>query len=106
MLCVFRVRERPWMPLIRALQRRKRESQDEASPPGSGSGNRGPTWVSKRALRLARRKKRKLHKQRLGMTFCSDSTFSTYCDTRAFFLTPVRSKTKNKVDFRSVCKIL
>ena len=47
----------------------------------------------------ARRKKRKLH-------FCSDSTFSTYCDTRAFFLTPVRSKTKNKVDFRSVCKIL
>ena len=54
----------------------------------------------------ARRKKRKLHKQRLGMTFCSDSTFSTYCDTRAFFLTPVRSKTKNKVDFRSVCKIL
>jgi len=57
----------------------------------------------------ARRKKRKLQKQRLGVSLCSDS-YSSYCDTRAFFLTPVRSKNRdkaaNKVDFRSVCKIL
>ena len=57
----------------------------------------------------ARRKKRKLQKQRLGVSLCSDS-YSSYCDTRAFFLTPVRSKNRdkvaNKVDFRSLCKIL
>jgi len=57
----------------------------------------------------ARRKKRKLQKQRLGVSLCTDS-YSSYCDTRAFFLTPVRSKSRekaaNKVDFRSICKIL
>ena len=58
----------------------------------------------------ARRKKRKLQKQRLGVSLCTDS-YSSYCDTRAFFLTPVRSKSSrekaaNKVDFRSICKIL
>ena len=44
-----------------------------------------------------------------AVSLCSDS-YSSYCDTRAFFLTPVRSKNRdkaaNKVDFRSVCKIL
>merc|ERR1712012_1377570 len=39
------------------------------------------------------------------LSLCGDS-YTNYCDTRAFFLTPVKNKTKNKVDIRSVCKIL
>ena len=55
-----------------------------------------------------KRKKRKLKAKAAAVSLCTDS-YSSYCDTRAFFLTPVsRSKNKaaNKVDFRSVCKIL
>ena len=52
-----------------------------------------------------KKKKRKLKAKAAAVSLCGDS-YTNYCDTRAFFLTPVRSKTKNKVDFRSVCKIL
>ena len=56
-----------------------------------------------------KRKKRKLKAKAAAVSLCTDS-YSSYCDTRAFFLTPVRSKSRekaaNKVDFRSICKIL
>ena len=58
-----------------------------------------------------KRKKRKLKAKAAAVSLCTDS-YSSYCDTRAFFLTPVRSKSSsrdnkvNKVDFRSICKIL
>ena len=56
-----------------------------------------------------KRKKRKLKAKAAAVSLCNDS-YSSYCDTRAFFLTPVRSKNRdkaaNKVDFRSLCKIL
>ena len=52
-----------------------------------------------------KKKKRKLKAKAAAVSLCGDS-YTTYCDTRAFFLTPVKNKTKNKVDFRSVCKIL
>ena len=52
-----------------------------------------------------KKKKRKLKAKAAAVSLCGDS-YTNYCDTRAFFLTPVKSKTKNKVDIRSVCKIL
>lgn len=53
-----------------------------------------------------KRKSRKLKARVKAVSLCSDS-YSSYCDTRAFFLTPVRKKSPpHKGDIKSVCKIL
>ena len=50
-------------------------------------------------------KKQKLTKK---VNFCS-SSYINYCDTNAFFLTPLKKRTvtqKDKVDFKSIRKVL
>ena len=50
-------------------------------------------------------KKQKLKKK---VNFCS-SNYINYCDTNAFFLTPLKKKNirkQNKIDFKSICKVL
>ena len=40
--------------------------------------------------------------------FC-DTSCINYCDTRAFFLTPLKKKKENeqkKIDFKTICKVL
>jgi len=57
--------------------------------------------------------KEKDKKKRKGIlkkkvNFCGDNCIN-YCDTRAFFLTPLKKKKDSehvKVDFRSICKVL
>jgi len=52
-------------------------------------------------------KKKKWRLRRVGaaVSLCSDS-YSSYCDTRAFFLTPQRKKSHKAQELRSACKIL
>ena len=54
--------------------------------------------------------KQKSQKQKLKkkVNFCN-SSYINYCDTNAFFLTPLKKKTltqKDKVDFKNICKVL
>ena len=64
-----------------------------------------PTYDSNWDLEEKEKKKKKLKKK---VNFCS-SSYMNYCDTNAFFLTPLKKKPvtqKAKVDFKSICKVL
>ena len=57
---------------------------------------------------LESKEKSKKQKLKKKVNFCS-SSYLNYCDTNAFFLTPLKKKTvtqKDKVDFKSICKVL
>ena len=57
---------------------------------------------------LEHKEKSKKQKLKKKVNFCS-SSYINYCDTNAFFLTPLKKKNvmnKNKIDFKSICNVL
>merc|ERR1712127_1009383 len=87
-------------------------SQWSSDPPliqiGGGGGWQGFSQSDflTRYERNCRRKKKRMKAKAAAVNLCSNS-YSSYCDTRAFFLSPVRKKSANqKLDFGTVCKIL
>ena len=59
-------------------------------------------------LELKHTEKLKKQKLKKKVNFCN-SSYINFCDTNAFFLTPLKNKNvinKNKVDFKSICKVL
>ena len=61
----------------------------------------GSNWQ----LKQEKKNKQKLKKK---VNFC-DSSYINHCDTKSFFLTPLKKKTemhKDKLDFRTICRML
>jgi len=61
----------------------------------------GSNWE----LEQEKKKKQKLKKK---VNFCN-SSYINHCDTKSFFLTPLKKKTeahKDKIDFKSICRML
>ena len=59
-------------------------------------------------LELEEKEKKRRQKLKKKVNFCS-SSYINCCDTKSFFLTPLKNKTvmhKDKVDFRAICKVL
>ena len=57
---------------------------------------------------LEQREKTKKQKLKKKVNFCG-SSYINYFDANAFFLTPLKKKSvkqKDKVDFKSICKVL
>ena len=57
-------------------------------------------------LEVKSRKKKSILKKKVN--FC-DTSCVNYCDTRAFFLTPLKKKKESeqkKIDFKTICKVL
>ena len=62
-------------------------------------------WELEEKEKFKKKKKSFLKKK---VNFCGENCIN-YCDTRAFFLTPLKKKKDNehtKVDFKSLCKVL
>ena len=66
-----------------------------------------PTYGSN--LKLEDKEKLKKHKKLKKKVNFGSSSYINYCDTNAFFLAPLKKKSliqKDKVDFKSICKVL